>query len=472
MKINDIINEDADRDARYVRQFQQKKIERELRSLAGKLKGALQSVSVQFAGHFAERMIDDRNDPKITLDELEAFIRKIDASDEMQSNLAKAGAEGLQAVVHEIKSKLNVPFMIKLLPDGPDANDIPDLKLVPKTIMRKANFGTSGPKFNMEDVQAPLFKKALMQESGSMPGVGAIHISEIEPTLRKLEKELGIDLMNNALGSVGKRQFSGDMDVALELGPDQIPEFMERLEASPNILDMAKSSVIMTKVKIENYDEEKSDGRPRTGYVQLDFMPGNPEWLKTYYHSPREEDSKYKGAYRTILLAIIAAVHNQKNSGEMIDDHRYEQSERWKFSPAEGLVRVIRTPVPKKNGQGYTKKHIDDVIEGPYTNAETIAHNLNLGNADAMDSFETLLDAIQKNYPEHEVDEILADFVQNSKVQAMGVPDELSEWAPLVGAIARGLGTAAANAGTWAMRNPVTTGVVGAAMMSDDSTDE
>lgn len=151
MKINDIIVEDAQSD-QYVKQFQKKKIDRELKQLSSKLKGALQSVSVQFAGHFADRMIDSRNDPMISLDELETFMKKIDSSDEIQDKLAQAGEKGLQAVVHEIKSKLNIPFMIRLMPDGPDANDIPDLKLVPKTIMRKDDFGTSNPKFTMEGI--------------------------------------------------------------------------------------------------------------------------------------------------------------------------------------------------------------------------------------------------------------------------------------------------------------------------------
>ena len=29
----------------------------------------------------------------------------------------------------------------------------------------------------------------------------------------------------------------------------------------------------MTKVGIENFDKSKEDGRPRTGFVQVDFMP-------------------------------------------------------------------------------------------------------------------------------------------------------------------------------------------------------
>ena len=87
-------------------------------------------------------------------------------------------------------------------------------------------------------------------EGGAMPGVGAIHIDEIEPTLDSLEKVLGIDLKNNTLGSVGKKEFSGDIDIALEISPDDIPAFVEKLQNIPEVLDIAKSSVIMTKVKI------------------------------------------------------------------------------------------------------------------------------------------------------------------------------------------------------------------------------
>ena len=76
-------------------------------------------------------------------------------------------------------------------------------------------------------------------EGGSMPGVGPIHIDEINPTLDALEKALGIDLKNNVLGSVGKKEFSGDIDVAIQVDPDKIPELVKKIEATPLILDMA-----------------------------------------------------------------------------------------------------------------------------------------------------------------------------------------------------------------------------------------
>ena len=268
-----------------------------------------------------------------------------------------------------------------------------------------------------------------LSEGGSMPGVGAIHIDEINPTLIPLEKELGIDLRNNALGSVGKREFSGDIDVALKIDTDDLPAFVKRLEDSPQILGVTKSSVIMTKVKIQNFDQAKDDGRPRTGYVQVDFMPGDPDWLKTYYHSPHEKDSKYKGVYRNLLIASIAGQYKINNTVQTIDDGRPEESERFMFSPRDGLVRVSRKPVPKANGTGFTKKNNNKIIDGPWKNANDIATNLGLDSGEDLYSYETLVNAIKKNMSEKEQSEIFTAFVNNGTIQSMGIPPDIKEYA-------------------------------------------
>ena len=212
----------------------------------------------------------------------------------------------------------------------------------------------------------------ILSEGGSMPGVGPIHISEIEPTLDALEKSLGIDLKNNVLGSVGKKEFSGDIDVAIQVDPDKIPELVKKIEASPLVHDIAKSSVIMTAVDIVNYDASKQTAKPRTGKVQVDFMPGDPGWMKTYYHSPSEKESKYKGVFRNIMIATICAVYQRQDSEEKIDDGRAVESERWMWSPADGLVRIRRTPVPKAKGDGYTKKNKNEIIQTPIKTAPEI----------------------------------------------------------------------------------------------------
>jgi hypothetical protein len=266
----------------------------------------------------------------------------------------------------------------------------------------------------------------VLLEGGAMDGVGAIHIDEIEPTLDSLEKVLGIDLKNNTLGSVGKKEFSGDIDIALEIAPEDIPAFVEKLKNIPEVLDIAKSSVIMTKVKIADYDPNKKvEGKPRTGYVQVDFMPGDPGWLKTFYHAPHEKDSKYKGVFRNILMASIAANLDKKESEQKISDGRPVQSERYMWSPTDGLVKVLRTPEPNKKGDGYTKKNNNKIIDGPYKDPNEIAKVLQLDSADDLYSYETLRKAMDKNYSPDLVNVILKDFADNSVIKDVGVPTDI-----------------------------------------------
>jgi hypothetical protein len=267
----------------------------------------------------------------------------------------------------------------------------------------------------------------ILNEGGSMPGVGPIHIDEIEPTLDALEKVLKIDLKDNVLGSVGKKQFSGDIDVAIQLAPEEIPEFVEKLKKVPEIMDLAKSSVIMTKVKIVNFDQSKQTLKPRTGFVQVDFMPGDPGWMKTYYHSPSETESKYKGVFRNIMIATIAAVLDRKDSEEKIDDGRSVESERWMWSPADGLVRIKRTPVPNKAGTGFTKKNKNEIIGDPIRDAAGIAKALKLDGPKDLNSYESLKKAIEQNYPKDMVDNILDGFAKNGQVKDIGIPDDLKD---------------------------------------------
>jgi hypothetical protein len=289
--------------------------------------------------------------------------------------------------------------------------------------------GTSARRKARADKQVAKAKttESLINEGGAMPGVGPIHIDEIEPTLTALEKVLGIDLKNNALGSVGKKEFSGDIDIALQLDAEKIPEFIEKLKKTPEVMDISKSSVIMTKVKIEDFDQSKQTTKPRTGYVQVDFMPGDPGWLKTYYHSPSEKESKYKGVFRNLMMATIAGVHNRKDSEDEIDDGRPIETERWMWSPTDGLVRIKRTPVPKAKGDGYTKKNNNEIIGQPIKTADEIAKALDLDGAADLNSYESLKTAIEKNYPAEEVDKILKVFAGNRQVQDIGVPDDIKQ---------------------------------------------
>lgn len=266
-------------------------------------------------------------------------------------------------------------------------------------------------------------------EGGSMPNVGPIHIDEINPTLDALEKDLGIDLKNNVLGSVGKKEFSGDIDVAIQVAPEDIPELIKKLEASSLIKALQKTSIIMTSVDIIGFDPKKQSDDPkhgeRTGTVQVDFMPGDPGWMKTYYHSPSADESKYKGVFRNIMIATICAIYQRDASEEKIDDGRPVEVERWMWAPDKGLVRIKRVPKPKAKGDGYTKANLNTVIGNPIQTAPEIAKALGLDGPEDLNSYESLKAAIEKNYAPEMVEKILDSFADNKQVQDIGVPDDL-----------------------------------------------
>lgn len=280
-----------------------------------------------------------------------------------------------------------------------------------------------------------LLDSTAINEGGAMPGVGAIHHSEIKPTLLKLEKELGIPLLKNALGSVGKKEFSGDIDIAVKLDKDQIADFAERLEAAPSIQEIKKSSVFMTVVDIVGYDPKKQvNGKERTGKVQIDFMPGDVDFMKNYYHSPHSKEmsqdgrhSNYKGIHRNIMIASIAGALEVKASDETTSDGRPLEMERWMFSPSDGMVRVIRRPVEKKSGIGYTKANKNEIIKGPFKDPADWAKILKLDSADDLYSFESLYAAVKKNYPKDVANAIFKNFKDNPSIQNAGVPTELGE---------------------------------------------
>jgi hypothetical protein len=273
-------------------------------------------------------------------------------------------------------------------------------------------------------------QSAPLEESGSVEGTGLIHLSEVEPTLAYLESKTGLDIQNNVLGSTGKKTWSGDIDVAMDASPGDIPEIINTLNNISGVEKVQRlpGNSITSRVKIQQYDAsiENDDGRPRTGYVQVDFMVGEPGWMKTYYHSPAQGESRYKGVVRNIMLSAIAANYNQQVSDQQLDDGRPLVVERYKFGN-NGLVRIRRTPKPKKNGDGYTKANIDEVIEGPWKDSAEIVRLLDLGDTSVLNSFETLLKAIEGRYDRETVYRIKEELRNNQLLKEIGIPEELNQ---------------------------------------------
>ena len=111
----------------------------------------------------------------------------------------------------------------------------------------------------------------------------------------------------------------------------------------------------MTKVGIENFDKNKEDGRPKNWICTGRFMPRDPGWLKTYYHSPREDESLQR-CIPNIMIASIASAFDRDDPQEKIDDGRPKESRRYMWPP-DGLIKVLRTPTSIKQEQDIQKEY-------------------------------------------------------------------------------------------------------------------
>lgn len=92
-------------------------------------------IDIEFTKHFADRMNDERNNPKIKPTELTDLFLKIA---DRQGKRIRSRRDG-EAVLHDLQKDLNIPVVIKY-----DAkND--EFDVIHKTVMRKKGFKSKDP---------------------------------------------------------------------------------------------------------------------------------------------------------------------------------------------------------------------------------------------------------------------------------------------------------------------------------------
>lgn len=177
-----------------------------------------------------------------------------------------------------------------------------------------------------------------------------INRKDVLPTVQWLEKVTELELTDYMLGTTGKNATSGDLDIAIDANKVDKNEFAERLskyiiKQGGNPKDWVKKSGISVHFKTPILGKEEN------GFVQADFMFGEPEWMK-FSMKGEEEGSNYKGSHRHILLASIAKAKGMK----------------WSFQ--NGLINretnevIAREPneiAKKLLGQMTTEKDLDSV---------------------------------------------------------------------------------------------------------------
>jgi hypothetical protein len=107
------------------------------------------NVDIEFTRHFADRMNDKRNDPPITVIELQRVFKKI----------AKRKAKNIrqnpdsEAVIKDLQTDLNLPVVINY------DRKKDEFEVVNKTIMRKKNFKTTSNVITTETTEGRMLNK-------------------------------------------------------------------------------------------------------------------------------------------------------------------------------------------------------------------------------------------------------------------------------------------------------------------------
>lgn len=177
--------------------------------------------------------------------------------------------------------------------------------------------------------------------------------ADIPSTIKYVSKLSGIPVSEMVtLGSVGKSSTSGDIDLAIDVtkyNPEKIHTKM--------VDKLGDDEVFYNKgMKIGSYAVPIA-GTGEKGKIQVDFMyVENVNWAAFAYYS-EGDNSKWKGAIRTILLTGVAAAINEPG----IDYFEYEPSGDLRiragrtFDRNKGLRRIFQHRPEKKIGTGYVK---------------------------------------------------------------------------------------------------------------------
>ncbi len=240
-------------------------------------------------------------------------------------------------------------------------------------------------------------------EGGSaVANCGTIHQSEIAETLTALSQDLELlfDLNDFTLGSTGKKEYSGDIDLVMDVAawPYGLPVLKEDLENIFGKDNVARNGAMLhLRYAIKNYNSSLNKRLPRNGYVQIDFNFGNADWERFYHFSPGDK-SEYKGAHRNLIIAAITTVVDVMKSKEIDGYDRPIEIVRWKWGSL-GLIRVLRKSEIDSRSGVWKKIQKDTPIRSTTDPAEVAKILFPVdGTLKDLNSLETIMEAVKRNF--------------------------------------------------------------------------
>lgn len=239
-------------------------------------------------------------------------------------------------------------------------------------------------------VYQSLFDKALIKQGGlAVKNVQRIKKEDIPYTVNAIknllikpffpELNLNIDLF--LLGSTGKKQSSGDIDIGIDatkISGTTILEKVKKLFAfiySTHLTSEIKINQITLDMIHLGFPIYNKHGKTNE-LVQVDILLTDyPEFTKFYMYSPKQLESKYKGAHRNDLLrAILNAISYevlQVLDNQVVSWKQYDLAQ-------DGLYYQTKTLVDPDGNKLKYKDTDEDLIPlyAKVLDSKTISHDV------------------------------------------------------------------------------------------------
>ena len=212
-----------------------------------------------------------------------------------------------------------------------------------------------------------------------------IHTYDITDTLRVIAKIIDrpyAEVQNGIMGSGYKTESSGDIDIALDENKIGYEELLDYLNTTYDFVKLSYGlKMIHLLVPIEGKHSERILKDECNGWVQVDLMFGDVNWLK-FSHYSEGNKSKYKGKFRTALIMSVALVKTQFTD---FDENEELLAKVGLVFNNQGLATQKRLRRKKKNGDGYVKAMArveDDDAEWSERYGNIVAHKADTINPD------------------------------------------------------------------------------------------
>ena len=319
----------------------------------------------------------------------------------------------------------------------------------------------------LKEIFSTISESIFLESGNAINGVTKIKKENIPATLQLLENKvfipLGIKRSSwDIIGSTGKKSVSGDIDIAIDINAvlketnsESEQEFAQKIIAQCEKLNWptnnrinSGSKMIHLGIPIFNQKNEM---------VQVDLMIANDmKFTKFKYFSPSEEESKYKGALRSILIDCILKYATLEAAEDATDEEKqsytapdgkvypYIRFQHLAFN-TNGLWKNVKTLKGKKGFLSIPKKdkEVSKFLTSDINEILKLLFGENTFKISDFNSFESIWNNVlfSEKFPyKNKIKDIVIGFLRslkennnNQKIEQnkISLPEEVIEYCEL-----------------------------------------